>query len=149
MKTLFDQAALEESLSRIEQLSPETQAQWGKMNVAQMLNHCSSTMEVARGQRHIKRLFIGYILGGMIKKHFYNDAPVKKNSPTHPTFVVVDNKEFEKEKNILIDHLKAFTAGGAEACTSSPHAFFGKLTKEQWGMGMYKHLDHHLKQFGV
>ncbi len=149
MKTLFDQAALEESLSRIEQLSPESQGQWGKMNVAQMLKHCSSTMEVARGQRHIKRMFIGYLLGGMIKKHFYNDAPVKRNSPTHATFVVVDEKDFEQEKQTLIEHLKAFTAAGPEGCTSAAHAFFGPLTKEQWGMGMYKHLDHHLQQFGV
>lgn len=149
MKTLFDKTAFEESISRIENLSPESQAKWGKMNVSQMLNHCSITMEVARGRKHIDRLFIGYVLGPLFKKKFYDDSPIGKNSPTHKDFIIVDQKDFENEKQILVKHLESFNADGVSGCTSAPHSFFGKITKEQWGMGMYKHLDHHLQQFGV
>jgi len=85
----------------------------------------------------------------MLKKSFYNDKPVPKNSPTHKDFIIATTSEFEKAKQELIDHLIAFQEGGMDKCTTAPHAFFGNVTKEQWGLGMYKHLDHHLQQFGV
>ncbi len=149
MNSLFSKEHTEELVGRIQQLTPEHQALWGKMNVGQMLAHCSATMEVVRDQKQIKRIFIGYLLGGLMKKHFYNDAPVKKNGPTHPSFVHTDTHELEAEKERLIQHLRAFQEGGAAKCTKQPHAFFGKLTEEQWAMGMYKHTAHHLEQFGV
>jgi hypothetical protein len=149
MNSLFSKEYAEEMIRRVEQLTPESQAQWGKMNVVQMLAHCSCTMEVARDQKHLKRLFIGRVLGGLMRKHFYNDTPVKKNSPTHPYFIRVEELEFQSEQERLINHLRAFHTGGPEKCTKQQHAFFGKLTDDQWGMGMYKHTDHHLQQFGV
>lgn len=149
MKTLFSKQALDKSIGRIEQLQPNQQALWGKMNVSQMLDHCSETMKVARGQKELKRIFLSYVMGGLMKKSFYNDKPIPKNSPTHKTFIITTTSDFEKAKKELIDHLTAFQEGGMEKCTDAPHSFFGKLTKEQWGLGMYKHLDHHLKQFGV
>lgn len=54
-----------------------------------------------------------------------------------------------KNECYLIIHLNKFHKNGPETCISHPHPFFGKLTSEQWGKGIYKHLDHHLKQFGV
>ncbi|ASS49196.1 MAG: hypothetical protein A3D31_04295 [Candidatus Fluviicola riflensis] len=149
MNSLFSKEHVEALIERIQQLTPEHQAQWGKMNVSQMLAHCSSTMEVARDQKHLKRMMIGYLLGGLLKKHFYNDSPVKKNNPTHPYFVHTDTNELEVEKEHLINHLRSFQEGGTTKCTKQSHAFFGKLTEEQWAMGMYKHTSHHLEQFGV
>ncbi len=149
METLFSKETLASSIARIENLTPEAQPVWGKMSVVQMLKHCSITMEVAREQRILKRIPISYVLGTFLKKSFYNDKPISKNSPTHPIFVFPDTEAFEKEKSELISHLVAFHEGGEDKCTSLPHAFFGNLSKEQWGKGMYKHLDHHLQQFGV
>ncbi|MNV07020.1 hypothetical protein D3C71_974290 [compost metagenome] len=149
MKTLFSKQALDKSIDRINQLQADSQATWGKMNVSQMLDHCSETMKVARGEKELKRLFLSYVMGSLMKKSFYNDNPIPKNSPTHKTFIITTASDFEKAKKELIDHLTAFQEGGMEKCTDAPHSFFGKLTKEQWGLGMYKHLDHHLKQFGV
>lgn len=148
-KTLFSKQALDLSIDRINQLQADTKPLWGKMNASQMLDHCSETMKVARGQKELKRMFISYILGSMIKKSFYNDKPVPKNSPTHKDFIITTTSDFEKAKKELIDHLTAFQEGGMDKCTALPHSFFGNITKEQWGLGMYKHLDHHLKQFGV
>lgn len=149
MQSLFDQSAADSLILRIEQLTPESQPGWGKMGVSQMLAHCSSTMEVVRDQKHIKRVFVGYLFGGLLKKHFFNDKPFKQNSPTHPYFIHSDTATFEQEKQSLINHLRAFQEGGPGKCTRQPHAFFGKLNEEQWATGMYKHTDHHLQQFGV
>lgn len=149
MYTLFSPDHAEALIARIEQLTPDHQAHWGKMNAGQMIAHCNATMAVVRDQQQIKRVFIGYLLGGLMKSQFYNDKPYGKNGPTHPTFVFTDERELEKEKSVLINHIRAFQQGGPEKCTRQPHAFFGKLTPEQWAMGMYKHTDHHLRQFGV
>jgi len=149
MNSLFAKEDVESLVQRIQQLTPEHQALWGKMNVGQMLAHCSTAMEVVRDQKHLKRLFIGYVFGGMLKKQFYNDKPFKKNSPTHPYFVHNGNYDLEAEKEHLINHLRAFQEGGIAKCTKQPHSFFGKLTEEQWAMGIYKHTSHHLEQFGV
>lgn len=149
MNSLFSKEHTEALVERIQQLTPEHQAQWGKMNVSQMISHCSSTMEVVRDQKQLKRVFIGYLLGGLLKKQFYNDVPFKKNGPTHPYFIHTETGELEVEKELLIQHLRAFQKDGAAKCTQQPHAFFGKLTAEQWAIGMYKHTSHHLEQFGV
>lgn len=149
MKTLYSKQALDKSIDRINQLQADKQALWGKMNVSQMLDHCSETMKVARGEKELKRIFLSYVMGSMMKKSFYDDKPIPRNSPTHKDFIIVTTSDFEKAKQELIHHLTAFLEGGMDKCTAAPHSFFGKITKEQWGLGMYKHLDHHLKQFEV
>lgn len=149
MESLFSEETTNKCIERLNSLTIENVRQWGKMDVAQMLAHCNETMEVARGNKHLKRGFLSYTLGPLVKKHFYNDSPVKKNSPTHPTFVMVDQRDLDEERNKLIEHLRAFQQGGLAKCTDAAHGFFGKITKEQWGMGMYKHLDHHLQQFSA
>lgn len=149
MKNLFDRQAADEIVSRIQQLTPETQARWGKMSVVQMIDHCSATMEVVRDLKHLKRLPASYLIGQFMKGSFTNDKPYKQGLPTHATFVVPGETEIETAKQRLIDHIVAFQAGGPQKCTEQAHAFFGKLSKEQWATGMYKHVDHHLTQFGV
>ncbi len=149
MKSLFEKSTLEECITRLDKLSNESNASWGKMNAVQMLAHCNETMKVANGEKQLKRIFISYILGSLLKKSFYNEKPVGKNSPTHPSFIFPNATDFEKNLTEQKQLLTSFQEGGIEKCTSNPHAFFGNVTKEQWGMGMYKHLNHHLEQFGV
>lgn len=149
MKNLFQTETFEEIKKRIEQLQPNSQRLWGKMEVAQMLAHCSATMEVAVGEKHPPRMFIGRIVAPFIKFVFSNDQPLRKNTPTDKSFLVIDQRNFQKEKSKLIELISKFHSGGHEKVTSHPHVFFGKLTPTEWSTGMYKHLDHHLRQFGV
>ncbi|MFZ1807332.1 MAG: DUF1569 domain-containing protein [Cyclobacteriaceae bacterium] len=149
MKSLFEQSSLTEIETRINKLTPESTRQWGKMEVDQMLAHCAEAMEVVTGQRHIKRGFLGYVLGPFLKAQYYNDQPASKNSPTASEFIISERKNFDAEKNRLMKLVKQFHEGGEAKCTTDPHAFFGKLTAEQWGKGVYKHLDHHLQQFSA
>ncbi len=146
VKNLFDTSVKKEIIDRINKLSPQTPRQWGKMDVAQMLAHCQMPMGVALGKHKLKGSFIIKLLGPFFKKTLYNDKPFKRSLPTDKSFVITDAKDFEKEKNSLIDMINSFTEGNM---TSEPHPFFGKLTKEEWSKGTYKHLDHHLQQFGV
>ena len=149
MKTLFSEEVACELIARLKMITPEHRQLWGKMNAAQMMAHCSIAMEVARDRKQLKRMRIGYVLGGLLKKNFYNEKHFARNSPTHPYYIKAGDAEIEKERVELIAHLRAFQAGGPEKCTTQQHTFFGRLTPEQWGIGMYKHADHHLRQFGV
>lgn len=149
MKSLYDNSICEELLNRIDKLSPDTKALWGKMNVTQMLAHCAAGMDMASGRLNIDRVLMGKLIGGFLKSLYTNDKPFSKNSPTAKELVKVDACDFEMEKTNFKKLLQAFSEGGKEKCTTYPHPFFGKLKAEDWGIGIYKHTDHHLRQFGV
>jgi hypothetical protein len=149
MKNLFDKDAYAEIINRLNTLTPQTQRQWGKMNVAQMLAHCKEAFKVPLSDKKMPRMFIGLLLGWAIKKKLYNDEPWKRNLPTAPNFIIKDDRDFEKEKQELTDLINQFHNGGPENVGRFPHPMFGTFTTEQWGQSMYKHIDHHLMQFAA
>jgi hypothetical protein len=150
MKNLYEAATVEELKARIGRLTPESQRQWGKMNAAQAMAHCATAMEWALGDQIGPRMLIGRIIGGMIKsKVVGDDEPIRKNSPTVPTLVITDERDLGKERQRLRGFIERFAAAGPEGCTKHPHSFFGKMRPEEWAVLMYKHVDHHLRQFGV
>ena len=149
MKTLLEASALEEIKKRLNQLTPETRAQWGKMDVAQMMAHLSNVLEVALGDQKPPRSLIGRLIGGFFKVKAFDDSPIPHNSPTAPSFKVVEAKRFAEEKTRLSTLLERFTRGGVAGVTTHPHPFFGPMTPDEWGKGQYKHVSYHLEQFGV
>lgn len=150
MKNMFDAATADEVKARIVLLTPNSERQWGTMTVAQMMEHCFRGMEMATGDRKLPRVFIGRILGPVVKRlALGNNEPMRRNSPTAPDLVVEGEPEFAMEQGRLVALVDRFAAAGPAGCTKHPHAFFGKLKPEQWAELMYKHLDHHLRQFGV
>ena len=150
MKNLYEAATVEEVKERIARLGPGSQRQWGKMNVAQAVAHCSGPMEWAVGDTYAPRMFLGRILGPMVKSKVLGDEkPMVRNAPTAKTLVVADERDLEAERKRLCALIDRFAAAGPKGCTTNPHTFFGPLTPEEWATLMYKHLDHHLRQFGV
>jgi hypothetical protein len=149
MKSMFDTGTLKDILERINKLQPTAQRQWGKMDVAQMMAHCSAALETATGQRVLPRAFIGRILGPFVKPSFLGEKPFPRNAPTDKHFIISDAREFAKEKNRLVQLTKQFGEGGEAKCPPHQHSFFGMFTPQEWSIAMYKHLDHHLRQFGA
>ena len=150
MKNLFEAARVEEVKERIARLRPDSQRQWGKMNAAQAVAHCSGGLELAVGDRIPARLLLGRILGLIVKPMALgNDEPMRRNSPTMKDLVVQDERDLGTERERLCGLIDRFAAAGPEGCATHPHSFFGRLTPEEWAILMYKHLDHHLRQFGV
>jgi hypothetical protein len=148
MKSLFVPADRESLLQRIHALDPGSARQWGKMNPAQMLCHCSRALETGTGDRPMKQKLIGKILMPFFRSSILGKKPFSKNSPTDPTFVVSDEREFAAERARLLGLIDRFVAIGAAKAGAQTHAFFGKMTGDEWGELMYKHIDHHLRQFG-
>jgi hypothetical protein len=150
MKNLFEPATVQEVKQRMSHLRPESERRWGKMNAAQAVAHCTAGLELALGDRRPPRIFIGRILGAMVKtKAFREGEPMRRNSPTVQGLVVNDERDLGRERERLSRMIDRFAAAGPEGCTTHPHSFFGRLTPDEWAAWMYKHLDHHLRQFGV
>lgn len=148
MKTLFELNVCEDVVNRICRLPPKAERQWGKMEPAQMLAHCTVTIAMASGETNLPRVPLGRIIGPLFKSWFVGEKEFSRNSPTSPVLVVSGQRDFETERARLLQAVRTFGAGGAAKCTRHPHPFFGKLMPEEWGRVMYKHLDHHLRQFG-
>ena len=150
MKNLFEAQRIAEIKQRLPNLKADSERQWGKMNAQQMLAHCAMGIELALGDHRPPRMLIGRVLGRIIKPMALgNDAPMRKNSPTVPGFVVADRRDLNAERARLYLSIDRFAAAGPAGCTTHAHSFFGKLTPDEWAILMYKHLDHHLRQFGV
>ncbi|MBO6606198.1 DUF1569 domain-containing protein [Psychroserpens sp.] len=149
MESLFTEKVKKSILKRLELLNEHTDAKWGKMNVSQMLSHCKFPLQVALQKLPLDRpnAFKRFIFS-FFKASLYNDKPWKQGLPTAPPFIVTDEKEFKKELDELVSTIKEFH--DQRDTTEWPeHPMFGKFTSEQWGKMQYKHLDHHLRQFGV
>lgn len=149
MQNLFETHVYNEVLDRMDKLTHHSERNWGKMEVAQMLAHCKAAFSVPLSEKPMKRSMLGILVGWAVKSQLYNDKPWKQSMPTSPNFVIKDKRSFDIEKNGLQELVHEFYNRGPEKTCLYPHPMFGAFTKEQWGQAMYKHLDHHFRQFGV
>lgn len=146
MKSIFEEVTYTQILTRIDALNENSDRQWGKMTVAQMVWHCQFPFLIAIKNKNKGNgnLFVRLFF----KKQMYSDTPFRKNLPTAPNLKTKEEKNLRVEKHKLRELVTDFYN-----CKTrkdwNPHPLFGKLTHEQWGKMQYKHLDHHLTQFGV
>lgn len=148
MKTVFDQAIRDELIDRINLLHESSVAEWGKMNVYQMLKHCTICEEMYLGRKEYKRVFLGRLFGKIGLRNILKDeTPMQRNAPTGQGFKVQEaNGDVSKEKIKWISLIEEYEH---YSNNNFVHWFFGNMTKEQVGLFVYKHDDHHLRQFGV
>jgi Protein of unknown function (DUF1569) len=150
MKNLFEAATAKEVRERIAKLGPTSERQWGKMTAPQAMAHLSVAMEWAVGDNLPPRMFVGRFCGPIAKSQLLkDDRPMARNTPTAKSLVVSDQRDLAKECHRLSTLIERFNAAGPQGCTKHPHTFFGQLTPQEWAQLMYKHVDHHLRQFGV
>ena len=149
MSSIYNKTDNEIIISRINKLSPESKAQWGKMTVGQMLSHCQAPIDFATGNTPMQANFIMRLVGKMLKKKVFGSDEFKKNSPTAPSFIRTGSYDFEQTKNELIQKIGIFSELGEKAIKTTKHPFFGELTYDEWSKMHTMHLNHHLKQFGV
>lgn len=148
MKSVFDTTTREELVNRINTVSQQHKAQWGKMNAFQMVRHCALCDDMFLGKLKINRVFIGRIIGKLIlKKLLKDDRPFGKNSPTSPLLKTTsETGDMNQQKKEWINRINQYAD---HTNTGFIHPFFGPMTKEQIGLLAYKHTDHHLRQFGA
>lgn len=145
-RSLFDPDAYQECLERLDRMTADTPPQWGSMSAAQMLAHCAEVQEVANGKDLVGTPFLVKVFARMIRNMVVNDKPYPRNSRTHPQYIQAQEKDFDREKLRLLAALDSFVDAGPH---EGQHPLFGRMTADERGWSCYKHLDHHLAQFGV
>ena len=149
MKTIFDESTYDELIERLGKLSPDMERQWGKMSPGQMMEHTARALDMAMGKKPMKQIFLGKALSWIFRKEFLGEKPFKQNRPTGPDFIIKDDPNFDATRTRLRELITEFHGMGESGLDGNVHGFFGKLTGKQWGETQYKHLDHHLRQFGI
>jgi hypothetical protein len=148
-ESLYDQQGLARVLARVDALRADSMRRWGRMDVAQMLAHCQQPLRVALGELPLKRSLVGLLLGRLAKKKLLAPKPWKQGLPTAPEFKVTDRRDFANERAALRALVERFGRGGPALLTKAPHPFFGPLAAHEWQALQWRHLDHHLTQFGA
>jgi hypothetical protein len=149
MQNLFNTADRDELVRRLSTLQPSSPRQWGKMNPAQMLAHCAAALEVACGSSIKKQALIGRVLAPFVRRSVLGDKPFQRNAPTDPDFKIAGDRDFAAERTRLAALMEQFAGRGPAAAEGLVHSFFGRLTADEWARLMYKHVDHHLRQFNA
>jgi hypothetical protein len=147
MPSIYDTSDNALLIERIQNLNANSAPLWGKMSVDQMCEHCIAAINVAFGKQDLTISFPMRLLGRLLKNKAFN-SDFGKNSPTAKEFRITAHSDFEKSQTQLIACVQEF-AKGTSVITVMHHPFWGKMSYEDWDKLMYRHLDHHLRQFGV
>jgi len=150
MENVFKIEVANKIIERIHTLTATTKPTWGKMSVSQMLAHCTVSYEMVYTDTYPKpNAFVKWILKTFVKKIVVSEKPFAKNGKTAAQFIISDEREFEAEKKILIEYITKTQELGATYFEGKESHSFGKLTATEWNNSFYKHINHHLTQFGV
>jgi Protein of unknown function (DUF1569) len=147
MKTIWDVSARDELRERIGRLSPTANRLWGKMSAPEMIAHLVESMRMANGEIAVpsKKLPLRFT---PIKQFVIFVAPFPKGAPTAPQLIGRSAVDWPSECGTLCRGMDQFAERGRSAALPE-HPAFGKLTARAWGRLIYRHMDHHLRQFGV
>ncbi len=151
IEDMFNTQGKDRMLKRINSLSSDSKALWGKMSVSQMLAHCNVAYEIVHEPgKHTAPGFIDKFFAKLFAKStVVGNTPYKQSGPTAPIFVIKEPKDFETEKARLVAYINKTFAHGSKHYEELENMTFGKLSSQQWNTLFSKHLEHHLKQFGV
>jgi len=148
MTTMWDPAAARQIRARIAQLTPEHTRQWGRMSAQQMVCHLSESLKMAIGDLPVapKRLPLRY---PPLKQLIVYVAPFPRNAPTAPELTIAATpRAWSDDLSTLQQLIDRFASRPADADWPE-HPAFGRLSRRAWGVLAYRHIDHHLRQFGV
>jgi hypothetical protein len=148
MKTMWDGPCQREIRERVARLSPESKGEWGKMSAPQMVCHLAESLKMALGDlpatsRHVP------IRYPPLKQFIVYLAPFPKNVPTAPELVARPPRAWSADVADLQGLVDRFVARGSESTPWVDHPAFGRLSRRAWGVQVYRHMDHHLRQFGA
>lgn len=147
MNTMWDNNARAELLQRLTALAPNSPRQWGKFTCGQMLAHVTDGIRMALGELHVAPKITPFKFWPMKQLIIYK-LPFPKGAPTAPELLARRPESIESEKAALASAINRL-ADRAQQPAWPDHPAFGSLTGQDWGALIYKHLDHHFRQFGV
>jgi hypothetical protein len=147
MKSLFNPRDHRELQDRVQRLRTDQKPVWGRMSTVQMVAHLADSLRMASGELEVapKKVPFRY---SPLKEFVLYVLPIPKSLPTSPELIARKPGDFTAEVAELRDQLNGLVQRGAEALAPE-HPAFGRLSARQWGVLIYRHMDHHLRQFDV
>jgi hypothetical protein len=148
MKTMWDGPCQREIRDRVARLSPESKGEWGKMSAPQVVCHLADSLKMALGDLPVtsRHMPIRY---PPLKQFIVYVAPFPKSAPTAPELLVRSPRAWSADVADLQALVDRFVARGSESTPWVDHPAFGRLSRRAWGVLVYRHMDHHLRQFGA
>ena len=151
MKTLFDPTARQEVERRIAALTPQSSRQWGRMTPHQAVCHLNDSFKAILGDRPLPMKPVGIKRWVMRVFAFTLPMPWPKGVQTSPEVDAEQGgtapEDFQADVADLLSLVSRFVA--SDGRTLARHYVWGDLSRGEWGRYGYRHLDHHLRQFGV
>jgi hypothetical protein len=150
LPSVYSSKTTEETLSRLNKLSAQTQPLWGKMNASQMLAHLNVTYDLAYEKINPSVSFFNKLMMKLfVKKIIVSEKKYPQNSRTAPVFIISNERDFEKEKALYIKNINDTEKKGSIYFEGKENSSMGKLTAIEWNNMFYKHTNHHFEQFGI
>jgi hypothetical protein len=149
--SIFEPSTTEKLHRRIDALSPLSTPLWGKMTVAKMLAHCSVPYKPLLSGKRPKQpsYFTRLIARVFLKRSLTGQKDYRKNMPTAKQFIISEEPEFMRARDNLKELIQRAHDLGEDHYKGLEHPLLGGLSSKEWSNMLYKHLDHHLRQFGV
>jgi hypothetical protein len=147
MKSIFNGPDHRSLHDRVQRLQPDRKPHWGTMSAPQMVAHLCDSLRMASGELEVapKKVPLRY---SPLKELVLYVLPIPRGVPTSPELIRRKPREWTEEVADLREQLNGIVQRGGEAL-SPEHPAFGRLSAKQWGVLIYRHMDHHLRQFGV
>jgi hypothetical protein len=145
----MDPQSREAVLGRIALLRPDSPRRWGSLTASAMLAHLLDGLRVTFAEMSAE--FQPSFLSTPLGRWMVIDSPIpwpKGKVRAHEVFLrTPPSTDFERDRRLLVEYVERFGRGPEQSWGTSP--FLGKLRPEEWARLNYRHLDHHLKQFGA
>jgi len=148
-RNLMNLGSSERIITRVLLLDEGAKPLWGKMNASEMLMHCNScNREIFERERGNKKTnFKQYLLRILALYIAPNFKKGLSSEPHHITKGKAVHLNFEEIRKEFIELINRFPENRQPLTLT--HPAFGNISTNQWGIAAYKHMDHHLRQFGV
>jgi Protein of unknown function (DUF1569) len=149
VSTLAEPAVLALCRRRIQRLDPNARAKWGRMTAPQMICHLNDAFRCCTGEKYASPAT------GILQRTFIKWVALRtplKWPPGVPTRPEIEQgrggtppADWESDRAELLALMSAF----ADRRTFGVHPAFGQMSQRDWLIWGYRHVDHHLRQFGV
>ena len=151
--TVVDPESFVEPLERrISLLNADTPRRWGKMTAHEMVCHLSDSFSAMLGERPVSEPVSWSPLRRRITRYIALQTPLPwpKGVPTlpevNPHIGGTRPTQFDLDRAQLTALLRRFVMPGTRYAA---HPMFGTMSRELWMIWTFRHVDHHLRQFGL
>jgi len=147
MPTVWDPAVRDDLLRRARTLTPQHTPKWGKFSAAGMLAHLNESTRMATGDLPVTSKAPAMLKWRPLRYLIIHHLPMPKSAPTAPELIARSASADLARELALFEQTFARLDGQSHGLV--PHPAFGVLSHADWGVLIHKHVDHHLRQFGV